>query len=54
MLMVDVVINLDSLFLKDDESVDDVIQYLRKRFDFGYEPTYEVIYEEIVDEGDGG
>ena len=50
MLMMDVVINLDSLFLKDDESVDNVISYLRERFEFGYEPTYEVLYEEVVDD----
>lgn len=48
--MVDVVLNIDSLFLKDGESVDDVVDYLRKRWDFGYEPTYEVLYEEVVDD----
>lgn len=48
--MIDVVLNIDSLFLKDGESVDDVIDYLRKRWDFGYEPTYEVLYEEIIDD----
>lgn len=49
MLMIDLVLNLDSLFLKDDESVDDLIEYLRKRYEFGYEPTYEVLYEEKVE-----
>lgn len=50
MLMVDVVLNIDSLFLKDEETIDDVIDYLRKRYEFGYEPTYEVLYEEVVDD----
>lgn len=48
--MIDVVLNIDSLFLKDDESVEDVINHIRERFSFGYEPTYEVIYEEVVDD----
>ena len=48
--MVDVVINIYSLFLKCDEDVDDVIDHLRERFDFGYEPTWEILYEEIVDD----
>ena len=46
--MIDVVINIDSLFLKCDEDVDDVIGYLRERFDFGYEPTWEILYEEVI------
>ena len=50
MLMIDLVLNIDSLFLKDGETVDDVVNYLRERFDFGYEPTWEVLYEEIVDD----
>lgn len=48
--MVDVVINIDSLFLKCDENVDDVIDKLREHFEFGYEPTWEILYEEIVDD----
>ena len=44
--MIDVVLNIDSLFLEDDESVDDVIDYLREKYSFGYEPTVEVLYEE--------
>jgi hypothetical protein len=47
--MIDLTLNIDSLFLKDDESVDDLIEYLRKRYEFGYEPTYEVLYEEKVE-----
>ena len=50
MLMIDLVLNIDSLFLKDGETVDDVVNYLRERFEFGYEPTWEVLYEEIVDD----
>lgn len=50
MRMIDVVLNLDSLILKDDESVDDVINHIRKRFSCGYEPTFEILYEEEVDE----
>ena len=48
--MVDLILNIDSLILKDDESVDDVIDVLRNHFSFGYEPTWEVLYEEIVDD----
>ena len=48
--MIDVVINIDSLFLGEDESVDDVIEHIRKKYSFGYEPTYEVLYEELVDD----
>lgn len=50
MLMINLVLNIDSLFLKDGETVDDVVNHLRERFDFGYEPTWEVLYEEIVDD----
>ena len=50
MLMMDLILNLDSLFLKDDETVDDLIEYLKKKYEFGYEPTYEVTYEEIIDD----
>ena len=48
MKMIDVVLNIDSLFLEDDESIDDVIDYLREKYDFGYEPTIEILYEEDV------
>lgn len=48
--MIDVVLNIDSLFLGCDESVEDVVSHLREKFDFGYEPTYEVLYEEIIDD----
>lgn len=48
--MIDVVIGIDSLFLNDDETVDDVIDHIRKRWDFGYEPNVEILYEEIVDD----
>ncbi|MBP5421690.1 MAG: hypothetical protein J6Y78_04510 [Paludibacteraceae bacterium] len=48
--MIDVVINIDSLHLKDDETIDDVIDYIGERWDFGYEPCVEVLYEEIVDD----
>ena len=50
MLMIDLVLNLDSLFLKDGETVDDLVKYLKKKYEFGYEPTYEVTYEEIIDD----
>lgn len=50
MLMMDVVINIDSLYLKDGETVDDVINYIRERWSFGYEPQVEILYEEIVEE----
>ena len=49
--MVDLVLNLDSLILDDDESVEDILEYLQEKYSFGYEPTYEVLYEEeIVDD----
>lgn len=50
MKLVDVVLNIDSLHLDDNQSVDDVIDYIRNEFEFGYEPTYEVLYEEEVKE----
>ena len=50
MKMVDVVINIDSLFLKEDESVDDVIKHIREKYEFGYEPIWEILYEESVDD----
>lgn len=49
--MVDVVLNIDSLFLEDGQSIDDVVNCLRENFEFGYEPTWEILYEEeIVDD----
>ena len=50
MLMIDLTLNIDSLFLKDGETVDDVINHIREKWDFGYEPTYEILYEEVVDD----
>lgn len=50
MKMVDVILNIDSLFLEDEEDIDDVITHLRGKFDFGYEPTWEVLYEEKIDD----
>ena len=50
MLMIDLVLNIDSLFMKDDESVEDIIAHIREKWDMGYEPTYEVLYEEVVDD----
>ena len=50
MKIVDVVLNIDSLHLEDNQSVEDVIDYIRNEFEFGYEPTYEVLYEERIDE----
>ena len=50
MLMIDLVLNIDSLYLEDGETVDDVIAHIREKYDFGYEPTYEVLYEETVDD----
>lgn len=49
--MIDVVLNIDSLMLEEGQSVDDIIDCIKERFSFGYEPTYEVLYEEeIVDD----
>ena len=50
MMIVDAIVNLDSIHLKDGETMDDVIDYLKERWEFGYEPQYEVTYEEIVDD----
>ena len=47
-IMIDLVLNIDSLFLNENETVDDVVNHIRKRWNFGYEPTWEVLYEEIV------
>ena len=44
--MVDVIINIDSLFLDQNETMDDVIAHIRTKYDFGYEPTWEILYEE--------
>lgn len=52
MWMIDVVISIDSLFLKDDETIDDVIAHIREKWDFGYEPNVEVLYEETIEEGE--
>ena len=49
MKMIDVVINIDSLILNDDQEVDDVIDVLREKFQFGYKPTWEVLYEEKIE-----
>lgn len=48
--MIDVVINLDSVILDENESLDDMIELLRTKFDIGYSPTYEVLYEEYFDD----
>lgn len=53
MKMIDVVINIDSLYLNDDETIDDVIDYIREKWDFGYEPNVEVLYEENVESKEG-
>ena len=37
MLMIDLILNIDSLYLKDGETVDDVIAHIREKYDFGYE-----------------
>lgn len=52
MKIVDVVLNLDSLHLKDNESIDDVVEHIRKKYDFGYEPTWEILYEEVYSDRD--
>ena len=48
--MVDVLLNIDSLILDEDDSIDRLIDHIREKYSFGYEPTYEVLYEELVDE----
>ena len=48
--IVDVVINLDAVHLEDNESIDDITAYLKKRFKMGYEPVWEILYEEIIDD----
>ena len=50
MYMVDVILNIDSLILEDNETVDDVIDWIREKYSFGYEPTLEVLYEEPLDD----
>ena len=46
MRSVDVQLLIDGLHLKDDESVEDVIQHIRSKYDIAYEVLYEILYEE--------
>ena len=48
-VLVDCILNIDSLILQDDETVDDVIDYIRERWSFGFEPVVEVLYTEQLD-----
>ena len=48
--MIDMVITLDSLYLEEWETADDVVELIKKHFDVCIEPTYEVTYEETVDD----
>ena len=50
MKMIDVILNIDSLMMEDDETIDDVIAHLREKYEFGYSPTCEVLYEEYFDD----
>lgn len=44
------VINIDSLMLGEDQDIQDVVQLIQSRFEMGYEPTWEVLYEEIIND----
>ena len=46
--MIDLVLNIDSLILEEDDSIDRLIDHIREKYSFGYEPTYEVLYEEEI------
>lgn len=48
--IVDLVIHMDGLMLKDGEDVDDVISHLKQRYPLPYDYIYEVTYEEIIDD----
>lgn len=48
--MIDVVINIDSLIVSEDQTIEDVVQSIQNQFEMGYEPTWEVLYEEIIDD----
>lgn len=50
MMMIDLVINIDSLLLQDGESVDDMVDKIQEEYDIGYPITYEVTHEEIIDD----
>ena len=48
--IVDVVLNIDSLILEDNQCIDDVIKHIQNKFELGYEPTYMILYEEFIDD----
>ena len=48
--MIDLILTIDSLYLKDGETVEDVVKHIRDKYDVGYEPIWEVTYEEVVDD----
>ena len=50
MKIIDIIINIDGLRLKDGESIDDLDKFINDHFDIAYDVMYEVTYEEIVDD----
>ena len=48
--LVDCILNIDSLILEEDETVDDVIDYLREKYSFGFEPVVDVLYVEKLED----
>ena len=52
MIMVDVILNIDSLILDENEYIEDIFEYLRKNYSFGSEPTYEILHKEKLEEGE--
>lgn len=48
--MIDLVIYMDAVTLKEGESAEDVIDYLKKKYDIPWGYEWEVTHEEIIDD----
>lgn len=48
--LIDLVIYADGIILEDGETEEDVVEYLKDKYDSLYAFTYEVNYEEIIDD----
>ena len=48
--LIDLVIYADGIILDEDEDVEDVVEYLEDAYSSEYAFTYEIDYEEIIDD----
>lgn len=48
--MIDLIIYMDGLTLDEGESAEDVVNYLKEKYELPWEYVYEVTYEETVDD----